>query len=75
MPPPPSGSSSSLKAANRSSRSLLVPLRGLAGVCHRRAYRPPEVCCSEEIENRLAAPLVGGQLRDVGAVPVGRGAL
>ena len=26
----------------------------------------PDVCCSEEIENRLAAPLVGEQLRDHG---------
>ena len=29
------------------------------------ACRPPEVCCSEEIEKRVAAPLVGEQLRDL----------
>jgi len=49
-----------------------VPLRGLAGrcscaFCHRWACRPPDVCCSEEIEKRLAAPL-GEQLRDLGVV-------
>jgi len=45
-----------------------VPLRGFAGrcscvLCHRWACRPPDVCCSEEIENRPAAPLVGERLR------------
>ena len=44
-----------------------VPLRGLAGrcfyiSCQRCACRPPDICCSEEIEKRLAAPLVGEQL-------------
>jgi len=53
--------------------SPTVPLRGLAGryfyvCCHRWACRPSDVCCSEEIEKRLTAPLVGKQPRNLGAV-------
>ena len=78
--PPPSRSSSSLKTLPPPSKlraiprvSATAPLRGLAGRCfcvffHRWACRPPDVCCSEEIEKRPAAPLVGEQPCGLGAV-------
>jgi len=30
-------------------------------------WRKNDVCCSEEVKKRLAAPLAGEQLRDLGA--------
>ena len=47
------------------------PLRCPVGrlFCHRQACYPADVCCREENRDRLAAPLVGEQLRDLGAIP------
>jgi len=39
--------------------------------CHRWACRPSDVRCREKVEDRLAAPLIGEQLRNLGTIPTG----
>ena len=67
-------------SSSRSSRSLSsYILRSLAGLSvsvsyHRWARRPSDVCGCEKIEDRLAAPLIGEQLRNFGTAPPPSGA-